>query len=171
VEFFIIGDKKILYQSGPTKLGDAPKQVTVSLDGIQRLGLLVLPKEEMQRSHTNWANAQFVMMGNSLPLNIPNSDEKYILTPPVAKTPRINSPKVFGARPGNPFLFTVVASGETPIEYSVSNLPKGLSIDSKTGIITGMLLERGVYPVTMKHPTNLEKLRKHYSLKLGILFL
>ncbi len=167
VEFFVIGDKKILFQSGTMKLGDAPKQVSVSLDGIQRLGLLVLPKEEMQRSHTNWANAQFVMLGNSLPKNIPNSDEKYILTPPVAKAPRINSPKVFGARPGNPFLFTVVATGEAPIQYSVSNLPKGLSIDSKTGIITGVLNSKASYAVTMKASNKYGKAEKPLLIKIG----
>ncbi|OYU54792.1 MAG: alpha-galactosidase [Chitinophagaceae bacterium BSSC1] len=167
VEFFVIGDKKILFQSGTMKLGDAPKQVSVSLDGIQRLGLLVLPKEEMQRSHTNWANAQFVMLGNSLPKNIPNSDEKYILTPPVAKAPRINSPKVFGARPGNPFLFTVVATGEAPIQYSVSNLPKGLSIDSKTGIITGVLSSKATYAVTMKASNKYGKAEKPLLIKIG----
>ena len=167
VEFFVIGDKKILFQSGTMKLGDAPKQVSVSLDGIQRLGLLVLPKEEMQRSHTNWANAQFVMLGNSLPKNIPNSDEKYILTPPVAKAPRINSPKVFGARPGNPFLFTVVATGEAPIQYSVSNLPKGLSIDSKTGIITGVLNSKASYAVTMKASNKYGKTEKPLLIKIG----
>jgi alpha-galactosidase len=167
VEFFVIGDKKILFQSGTMKLGDAPKQVSVSLDGIQRLGLLVLPKEEMQRSHTNWANAQFVMLGNSLPKNIPNSDEKYILTPPVAKAPRINSPKVFGARPGNPFLFTVVATGEAPIKYSVSNLPKGLSIDSKTGIITGVLNSKASYAVTMKASNKYGKTEKPLLIKIG----
>jgi alpha-galactosidase len=167
VEFFVIGDKKILFQSGTMKLGDAPKQVSVSLDGIQRLGLLVLPKEEMQRSHTNWANAQFVMLGNSLPKNIPNSDEKYILTPPVSKAPRINSPKVFGARPGNPFLFTVVATGEAPIQYSVSNLPKGLSIDSKTGIITGVLNSKASYAVTMKASNKYGKAEKPLLIKIG----
>lgn len=167
VEFFVIGDKKILYQSGAMKLGDAPKQVSVSLEGIQRLGLLVLPKEEMQRSHTNWANAQFVMQGNNLPKNIPNSDEKYILTPPVAKAPRINSPKVFGARPGNPFLFTVVATGEAPIQYSVSNLPKGLSIDSKTGIITGVLSSKATYAVTMKASNKYGKAEKPLLIKIG----
>ena len=167
VEFFVIGDKKILFQSGTMKLGDAPKQVSVSLDGIQRLGLLVLPKEEMQRSHTNWANAQFVMLGNSLPKNIPNSDEKYILTPPVSKAPRINSPKVFGARPGNPFLFTVVATGEAPIQYSVSNLPKGLSIDSKTGIIKGVLSNKASYTVTMRASNKYGKTEKPLLIKIG----
>lgn len=167
VEFFVIGDKKILFQSGTMKLGDAPKQVSVSLDGIQRLGLLVLPKEEMQRSHTNWANGQFVMLGNSLPKNIPNSDEKYILTPPVSKAPRINSPKVFGARPGNPFLFTVVATGEAPIQYSVSNLPKGLRIDSKTGIITGVLSSKATYAVTMKASNKYGKVEKPLLIKIG----
>ena len=36
----------------------------------------------------------------------------YILTPPPAAEPRINSARVFGVRPGAPILYTIAASGE-----------------------------------------------------------
>jgi alpha-galactosidase len=59
------------------------------------------------------------------------------LTPPPAATPRINGPKVFGVRPGSPFLYTIPATGDKPITFSADGLPAGLTLDPATGIITG----------------------------------
>jgi len=165
--FYVIGDRKILFESGDMKVGDAPKKVSVSLKGIKRLGLLVTNNEEISRNYSDWADAKFTMVGNTIPGNIPNSDEKYILTPPSAKTPHINSAKVFGAKPGNPFLFTVVASGEKPIQFSVDNLPKGLMIDSKTGIITGKVSDRGIYHTKMKAKNKYGENSKELIIKIG----
>ena len=39
----------------------------------------------------------------------------------------INAPYIYGARPGNPFLFTVPVSGERPLNITATNLPEGLS--------------------------------------------
>jgi len=41
-----------------------------------------------------------------------------ILTPPAPASPRINGAKVFGVRPGSPFLFYVPATGILPIVFS-----------------------------------------------------
>jgi alpha-galactosidase len=165
--FYVIGDRKILFESGEMKVGDAPKKVSVDLKGIKRLGLLVTTKEDVSRNYSDWADAKFTMIENTVPGIIPNSDEKYILTPASPKSPRINSPKVFGARPGNPFLFTVVASGESPIQFSVENLPRGLSIDSKTGIITGTVAERGNYYTKMKAKNKYGESIKELLIKIG----
>ena len=72
-----------------------------------------------------------------------------ILTPKPPATPRITGPKVFGVRPGNPFLFKVTATGERPMTFSADNLPSGLSLDSSSGMITGTLQERGTNAVTL----------------------
>ncbi len=166
-KFYVIGDRKILFESGEMKVGDNPKKVSVNLNGVKRLGLLVTTNEDVSRNYSDWADAKFTMVGSTVPGNIPNSDEKYILTPPSAKTPRINSPKVFGARPGNPFLFTIVASGEAPIQFSVENLPKGLSIDEKTGIITGNITDRGIYHTKMKAKNKYGENIKELLIKIG----
>ncbi len=60
-----------------------------------------------------------------------------ILTPKPGPAPRINGPRAYGARPGRPFLYRIPSTGERPIRFSVEGLPKGLSLDPKTGIITG----------------------------------
>ncbi len=148
VTFTVLGDKKVLFNSGEMRVGDPAKAIDVDLTGVQHLGLLVTDKVggiRNKRTYADWANAQLVMVGDARPGHQPNAGEKYILTPPPARTPRINSPKVFGATPGNPFLYTIAATGVRPMKFAAADLPKGLSLDAATGIITGRVAERGTY--------------------------
>lgn len=165
--FFVIGDRKILFESGEMKRGDNPKKVLVNLTGIRRLGLLVLVEQRINKTYSNWANAQFVMKNHQQPLNISNDDERYILTPPDSQTPKINSPSIFGATPGNSFLYTIAATGERPINFSAINLPDGLRIDPTTGIITGKVILRGVYLSTLKAKNQLGEASKQLIIKIG----
>ncbi len=71
----------------------------------------------------------------------------YILTPKPTALPKINGPAVFGVRPNAPFLYKIPATGEKPLEYEVTGLPKGLQADKKTGIITGIIAEKAEYKV------------------------
>ena len=73
----------------------------------------------------------------------------YILTPKPPASPRINGPKVFGARPASQFLFCVPASGERPMTFAAEGLPKGLKIDPNSGLITGRVKEPGQYCVNI----------------------
>jgi len=76
--------------------------------------------------------------------------EQYgILTPPAPPEPRINGARVFGVRPGRPFLFTIAATGERPLTFAARSLPAGLSLDERTGRITGTLRYRGEHVVTL----------------------
>ena len=165
--FYILGDRKILFESGPMKVGGVPKKININLTGVKRFGILVKTEASSQKFYSDIANAQFTMLENTMPQPIANDGERYILTPAVAKTPRINSPKIFGAKPGSPFLFTVVATGEAPISYSADHLPNGLTIDSKTGIITGVLNKKGTYLVTMKANNNFGAAQKQLTIKIG----
>ncbi len=165
--FYILGDRKILFESGPMKVGGVPKKININLTGVKRFGILVKTEASSQKFYSDIANAQFTMLENTMPQPIANDGERYILTPAVAKTPRINSPKIFGAKPGSPFLFTVVATGEAPISYSADHLPNGLTIDSKTGIITGVLNKKGTYLVTMKANNNFGAAQKQLIIKIG----
>ncbi len=165
--FYVIGDRKILFESVGMKLGDEPEKVTVNLKGIQRLGLLVIVEKDGTKTYTNWADAKFVMNDQTVPLNIPNTDERTILTPAVSKNPKINSASIFGATPGNPFLYTIAATGERPIVFSAGNLPAGLSIDSKTGIITGTVGVKGKYIATLKASNAFGESVKQLTIKIG----
>jgi alpha-galactosidase len=81
--------------------------------------------------------------------NAPAPTEADILTPKPPATPRITGPKIFGVRPGKPFLFKVTATGDRPMTFSVKNLPSGLTLDTKTGMITGSVQEKGTTTVTL----------------------
>ena len=76
--------------------------------------------------------------------------EAVILTPKPAPAPRINGPKVYGCRPGHPFIFRVPTQGERPMKFSCENLPATLKLDSTSGIITGTAPPRGEYKVTLQ---------------------
>jgi alpha-galactosidase len=72
-----------------------------------------------------------------------------MLTPPSGPEPHIHGAKLFGVRPGSPFLFTVAATGERPMTFGAQGLPAGLQLDPQTGRITGTVAEKGDYAVTL----------------------
>src|SRR5581483_9053559 len=77
-------------------------------------------------------------------------EEPYVLTPPAPPEPRINGARVFGVRPGHPFLFTIPATGERPMRFEAAGLPAGLQLDAQTGRITGMLPAPGEFVVRLQ---------------------
>jgi alpha-galactosidase len=79
-----------------------------------------------------------------------SGEEPYILTPQPGPAPRINGPKIYGARPGHLFLYRVPTQGERPMTFSVKHLPRGLHLDSSTGIITGTTPVQGEYPMVFR---------------------
>lgn len=71
-------------------------------------------------------------------------------TPKAPPSPRINGPKVYGARSGHPFLYRIPCTGERPIHFSAVDLPSGLTLDEAKGIISGSAPSTaGDYPVTL----------------------
>lgn len=60
-----------------------------------------------------------------------------ILTPPSGPEPRITGADLFGVRPGKPLRFRVSATGQRPLAFSANGLPEGVTIDSRSGWITG----------------------------------
>lgn len=91
----------------------------------------------------------------------------YILTPEAPHTPRINGAKIYGARPGSDFLYKVAATGDRPMTFSAENLPKGLKIDSGTGVITGKVKKAGTYNVTLKASNNLGEAKREFRIVIG----
>jgi alpha-galactosidase len=91
----------------------------------------------------------------------------YILTPAAPATPRINGPDVFGVRPGSPFLYTIPATGDRPMKFSVVNLPRGLKLDAKTGRITGKLKKNGEVVVTLVAQNSLGSTEKKFRIVVG----
>ena len=170
LSFFVVADKKVLFEVRDMKIGDPAVKVDVDLTGVQRFGILITDHVggvTNKKTYGNWADAKLEMMDAFVPGYIPNNDEKYILTPLPKKTPRINSPTIFGATPANPFLYTVAASGDRPMQFSATNLPTGLTISSTTGIISGSVKERGIYIVRLKAKNKWGEALQTLTIKIG----
>ncbi|MDE3237177.1 MAG: NPCBM/NEW2 domain-containing protein [Bacteroidota bacterium] len=151
VEFIVYGDKQMLWSSGIMRLGDTPKLCSVLLTGIKRLELVVTDGGNGNYyDHADWADAKFQTTGvTSFPTVSLVPSEPYILTPVPSSKPRINGTGVFGVRPGSPFQFLIAATGDRPMNFSAKNLPPGLKLDSRTGLITGKLSSPGTAVVTL----------------------
>ena len=76
-------------------------------------------------------------------------DSAAILTPKPTDTPRLTGARVYGERAGKPFFFTVTATGDEPITYAADGLPQGLSLDAKSGAITGRCEDKGSHSVKL----------------------
>jgi alpha-galactosidase len=91
----------------------------------------------------------------------------FIRTPPAPDTPRINGPTVFGVRPGSPLLYTIPATGDRPLTFSVDNLPAGLSVDAANGQITGTLKKKGKYDVVFHAKNAKGEAEKKFRILVG----
>ena len=90
-----------------------------------------------------------------------------ILTPPAPAKPRINGPKVYGARPGADFLFRIPASGVRPMRFEAKGLPRGLKLDPATGIITGRVRKAGSYKLTLKASNAAGSTERSFRIEIG----
>lgn len=99
--------------------------------------------------HVNWVNAALIVNGDKPEVPKTAEEEKIVLTPKEAETPRINCPRIFGVRPGHPFLFTVATTGKRPMEFSAEGLPFGLALNPTTGFITGKTDAKGEHLVKL----------------------
>jgi alpha-galactosidase len=171
VEFEVIGDGKTLWHSGVMKAGDAARDCQVDLTGV-KLAILKVSDAGNGNSydHADWADASFDIAGaRPVALAAPQLAPvaPYILTPPAPATPRINGAAVFGVRPGSPFLFTIPATGDRPMQFSVSHLPRGLKVDAQTGRITGRLENAGEYAVVLHAKNALGAADKPFRIVCG----
>lgn len=152
INFRVIGDGKKLFESGVMKPGDTAKSVDVDLRGVKTLLLQVTDAGDgVNFDHADWADARFLVAG-AAPKAIAHAaleEKPVVLTPKPGPAPRINGPKVYGARPGNPFLYRVPTQGERPMTFSAEDLPAGLKLDAAIGIITGTTPARGEYRVVL----------------------
>jgi len=191
VEFFVIGDGKTLWSSGVLRAGNAPKECAVDLSGVKDLVLKVGDAGDgMDWDHADWADAKFetaavktfATSGEALPEPV----APYILTPAAPATPRINGANVFGVRPGSPFLFTIPATGERPMEFSIEQAATyllvitnhhqvsvrgmfagNLDLNTTNGQITGDIHTKGEYIVTLRAKNARGTAEKKFRIVVG----
>ncbi|MBN1844130.1 MAG: NPCBM/NEW2 domain-containing protein, partial [Sedimentisphaerales bacterium] len=168
VEFKVIGDGKVLWESGVMKSGQAAKEVQVKVQGVKDLVLTVTDAGDgMNWDHTDWAEAQLKVTGQD-PITLPPESVKpYILTPKPPQEPRINGAMLFGVRPGSPLLYTIAVTGERPMRFAARGLPAGLRLDADTGQITGSLKEAGAYAVLLEAANARGTTRRQLRIEVG----
>lgn len=170
-QFKIIGDRKELWKSGVVKKGDPIQEFNVDLSGIDKVLLLVEEcGDGIMYDHADWINVKVTTRGEVKPIPAwPKAiaKEKYILTPQSPEHPIINNSLVYGARPGNPFLWTIMATGQRPMKFEASGLPDGLKLDQTTGFITGKAKTKGEYKVLLKATNDKGRDEKEVLFKIG----
>lgn len=170
ISFFVLGDGKLLWESGPMKKGNQAKLIDVDLQGVKKLGLLVtVNREDISENYANWADAMITYSGPK-PAALDNAyttEEYGILTPPAPESPRINSPEIYGARQGAPFLYRIPVTGRRSIRFKIKGLPKGLSLDKNTGIISGAIFKAGKYTMNLEANNQFGSTKKQFTIVVG----
>ena len=157
VIFGVWVDGKKIADSGIMRGGDAPKMLVADLKGARRMMLAVNDGNDgTGGDNADWGGAVIIMTPDGTRPEVAAIPAE--ATPPIASSrtaaPTLNYPRITGATPGRPFLFMIPASGEGPLRFAVKNLPAGLTLDAKTGVITGTLKQdgRSVVDVTVTGP-------------------
>ena len=168
VEFIVVGDGKELWESGVLGPKDDPVAIDLDVSGVDKLRLIVDEANGGNSyDHANWVNASFEVVGAPpVAVSLPKP-KPYILTPKPGPEPRITGPKIFGVRPGSPFLFTITATGNRPMKFSATNLPVGLALNEANGQITGKLTKEGEYHFTFVAENAKGRSERPFRIKVG----
>ncbi len=149
IVFQIVADGKKVFDSGVMRTNTPAKLVSVNLRGVKTLLLNVTDAGDgVAFDHADWAEARFTVSGPKPVPFVAPPETSYLLTPKPSPVPRVNGPKVYGVRPGHPFIYRIPAQGERPMTFSARGLPKSIQLDTETGIITGTNPKRGEFQVT-----------------------
>lgn len=151
VEFSVWTDGRQVWSSGLMKGGEEAKQVDVDLAGVKQLALIAdSGPDDAEYDHADWADAVIVHDGAPPEIAEPEPEEVVVLTPKPGPEPRLTGTRVFGARPGNPFLHRLTATGERPLIFAADGLPPGIMLDPNSGMLTGSLTKNGQWEVTVR---------------------
>jgi alpha-galactosidase len=141
-----LDNKKVLI-SDVLKVGSPPLKVDDDLTGARFLELLIDDGNDVSTGdYADWAGGLIFLKADA---SAKPETWTFPAEPasPIASgwpaTPRINPPRITGGTPGRPFVFRIPATGEAPLTFAARNLPEGLVLDSKTGVITGAIARDG----------------------------
>lgn len=168
----ILGDGKVLFKSPVLRTGGMPSVIDLDLSGVKLLTVKMDDGGDNNAfDHVDWCDAKFIVE-DADPKLVPRSyppEEKVVLTPKPPQEPRINGTRVYGVRPGAPFLFRIPATGVRPMQFSARDLPAGLTIDQNTGIISGSITSRDkqTYKTTLVAENTAGKAERELRIVVG----
>ena len=151
VSFQIYVDNIKKYDSGRMTGSDDAKLVSLDITGAKHMVLFVKNSEDSNTNdHADWAGAMLILnpkvKKQPVICSIP-AESVIPMASGISSKPAIHGPRIVGTTPGRDFLFLIPATGKGPLAYEAENLPDGLKLDSKTGIISGSLSKEGEYIV------------------------
>jgi alpha-galactosidase len=153
VRFHVIVDDEEKARTPILHGGDEPKFLSVDLTGARHLRLSIDDADDgIEHDHADWAGATIILKAGAaekpraIDLPVPPLP---VVGGPAAHEPGIHGPKIVGTTPGRPFIFLIPATGDGPLTFSAANLPAGLALDARTGIITGSLQSAGTTDVKL----------------------
>jgi alpha-galactosidase len=144
VNFTVLVDGRKAAETGVLHGGDKPQLLTADLTGAQRLVLYTGDgNDEYVNDHADWAGALITLVpgGKQKPESVAIVPRLKMLA--ADPHPAIHGAAIIGSTPGRPFLFSISATGTGPLTFSARNLPAGLTLDPKSGSITGSLQAAG----------------------------
>jgi len=147
VAFVVVVDGRQVARTPVLTGADDPRRIDVDLSGAGRMELIVEDGGDNNYwDHADWADASLLLAAGVT--GRPQTYVPFPGPPPQladndGQTLAIHAPRITGATPGRPFLFRIPASGEEPIQFSASGLPPRLTLDPKTGIISGQIEKAG----------------------------
>jgi len=146
VQFTVVVDGHEAAKTPVLHGGDQPQLLTVDLIGARHMVLVTGDGGDGNRDdHADWAGALLTLASGTAERPETTNEEappRLKMPPPDPQT-AIHGARLIGSTPGRPFLFSISATGSAPLAYSARSLPAGLTLDGKTGIITGSLKSAG----------------------------
>jgi alpha-galactosidase len=148
VNFVIVIDGAIVWQSGDMHQKDPAKHVDIDTNG-GRYMLLATEKgaDGNGQDYGDWCNAHWDTDWSDPIEAYGERLNPYILTPAPSPAPHLNNPLVYGVRPNDPVVYTIPCTGLRPIKFSATGLPPGVEIDPHKGWLVGKPAEPGAYDI------------------------
>jgi alpha-galactosidase len=168
ISFKVVADGKTLWKTGVMRLGQPAQTVDVDVRNVKTLLLLAdSAGDGTAYDHADWAEAKLLVVGPRPVLVGSPRETAVILTPKPPAAPRLNGARIFGVRPHHPFLFTIPATGERPMSFTVESLPPGLSVDAGNGQISGSIEKPGTLEVTFRASNRLGSAAQKFKIVCG----
>lgn len=168
VRFKVWVDGRKAADTGVMRGTDPPKSLDVDLTGAEYLVLIITDAGDgISYDNADFVEPRIYHSGAPPDTMLPPREPVEILTPRPSPRPRVNGPRVFGARPSHPFLYRIPATGDRPMTFAAKGLPKGLTLDRNTGIITGTVENLGEYKVTLEARNHLGSATRPFRIVVG----
>jgi len=99
--------------------------------------------------------------------NLTAREEQIVAAAKAGAAPEFNGAGIIGIYPGRPFIHSLAVTGDHPMTFSTAKLPAGLTLDPNTGIITGVLTNKGRFTFTASAKNSAGKARMEIKIACG----